>query len=78
MEVMRAQKKDRESILRFVKVRRPRVQPNRGFWEQLGIWESCGFEVWEEVEGKKVEKEMYRGWKEGAEEEMKTRVAGYV
>jgi hypothetical protein len=75
---MRAQKKDRDALLRFVKMRRPRVQPNRGFWEQLEIWGNCEFEVWEEVEGKKVEKEAYRVWKEGAEEEMQTRVAGYV
>lgn len=75
---MRKQKKDRDNILQFVKTKRPRVQPNRGFWEQLGIWDACNFEIWEEVGEEKVEKEAYRAWKEKAEEEMKTRVVGYV
>jgi hypothetical protein len=72
---MRAQKKDRDPILHFVKSKRPRVQPNPGFWTQLGIWENCGFDVYD---GEGREKRVYREWKEGAEREMRDRVAGYV
>jgi len=72
---MKAQNKDRETILRFVKSRRPRVQPNAGFWTQLGIWGECGFEV---LDGEGEEKGVYREWREQAEGEMRKRVEGYV
>jgi hypothetical protein len=51
------------------------VCPNTGFWEQLKIWEECGYEVWEEVDGKRIEKEVYKTWKKNAEEKMRQRIA---
>lgn len=37
--------------LGVVKAQRRVAAPNKGFLEQLGIWEGCGFELWEEGEG---------------------------
>lgn len=37
--------------LGVVKKGRRVAAPNKGFLEQLGIWEGCGFELWEEGEG---------------------------
>lgn len=51
------------------------MQPNAGFWTQLGIWGECGFEV---LDGEGEEKGVYREWREQAEGEMRKRVEGYV
>lgn len=40
-----------EEALGIVKAGRRVAGPNRGFVEQLRVWEGCGFELWEEGEG---------------------------
>ena len=69
--VMRTQKIGRDAALALDKAKRPRVQPNKGFWMWLGIWEECKYEVWEEMEGVRREKRAYGVWKAEAEAEVK-------
>ncbi|KAI9640499.1 hypothetical protein NHQ30_011245 [Ciborinia camelliae] len=72
--VMRERTLDRDQALAFVRPKRSRVQPNMGFWEQLGIWHECHHDVFEFVEGEKLEKNAYREWKIKAGVEMSNRV----
>lgn len=44
-----------EEALGIVKKGRMVAEPNKGFLEQLGVWEGCGFELWEEGEGEEGE-----------------------
>lgn len=44
-----------EEALGIVKAGRKVAEPNKGFLEQLGVWEGCGFELWEEGEGEEGE-----------------------
>jgi hypothetical protein len=76
-KVMRSRKLDRDEALRFVKMKRPRVQPNSGFWRQLEIWGNSAYEVWEEVDGIRQEKEEYREWKSDAAKKMEARVQDF-
>lgn len=59
----------------FVRRKRSRVRSNTGFWEQLGIWHECHYDVFEFVNGVKVEKKAYREWKIKAGLEMSDRVS---
>ncbi|KAF7896647.1 uncharacterized protein EAF01_009050 [Botrytis porri] len=72
--VMRERALDREEALAFVRQKRSRVQPNIGFWEQLGIWHDCHYDVFETVDGEILEKKVYREWKVKTEREMSSRV----
>jgi len=74
---MRTRKIGRDAALGIVRKERERVRPNAGFWEQLGIWEGCGYEVWEVVGGVRKEKAAYAEWKLRAEEEMRKRILGF-
>jgi hypothetical protein len=57
-------------------VKRPRVQPNSGFWAQLDIWETCKYEVFEEIDKVMKEKEAYAKWKKEAEDDLEERKRG--
>lgn len=72
--VMRERNLDREQALAFVRQKRSRVQPNIGFWEQLGIWHDCHHDVFETFGGGKLEKKVYRDWKAKTAMEMISRV----
>ncbi|QSZ32459.1 hypothetical protein DSL72_002033 [Monilinia vaccinii-corymbosi] len=72
--VMRERAVDREQALSFVRQKRSRVHPNTGFWEQLGIWHECHYDLFEVVDGVSLEKEAYREWKAKAAWEMRHRV----
>lgn len=73
---MRAQQIGRDEALRFVKTKRPRVQPNSGFWKQLEIWQNCEYNIWEDSQGNKREKKEYAEWKLDTVEKMKERIRG--
>ncbi|RAL66773.1 hypothetical protein DID88_007556 [Monilinia fructigena] len=72
--VMRMENLSREQALSFVRRKRSRVRPNMGFWEQLGIWHECHYDVFEFVDGVKLEKEVYREWKIKVGLEMSDRI----
>jgi len=74
---MRDRNIGRDEALNIVREKRGRVQPNKGFWKQLEVWERCGYEVWEVVDGGRREKEDYAKWKEDAERKMRDRVESW-
>ncbi len=47
----------------FVKGKRPMVSPNRGFCEQLRVWQACEYGLEQIVNGEKRDKEPYAEWK---------------
>lgn len=47
----------------FVKEKRPMASPNRGFCEQLRVWQACEYGVEQIVDGEKKDKEPYAEWK---------------
>lgn len=71
---MREKSIERETALSFVREKRSRVHPNPGFWEQLGVWHECHYEVFELVGDVELGKEVYREWKTKAELEMSNKV----
>ncbi|KAF7959381.1 hypothetical protein EAE96_001001 [Botrytis aclada] len=73
--VMRERTLDREEALAFVRQKRSRVQPNTGFWEQLGLRHDCHHDVFENVDGEVLEKKVYREWKGKTVREMGGRVS---
>ncbi|KAF5867799.1 putative dual specificity protein [Botrytis fragariae] len=73
--VMRKRALNREEALAVVRQTRSRVQPNTGFWEQLDIWHDCHHDVFENFDGKILEKEIYREWKAKVMREMGSRVS---
>ncbi|KAK0511315.1 hypothetical protein JMJ35_005888 [Cladonia borealis] len=50
----------------FIRNKRHVVQPNRGFCEQLDVWESCRYEVFT---AERVPKEAYELWRKRVERE---------
>ena len=50
----------------FIRNKRHVVQPNRGFVEQLDVWESCRYDVFTE---EKAPKEAYELWRKRVERE---------
>lgn len=64
-----------EEALGIVKKGRKVAEPNKGFLEQLGVWEGCGFELWEEGEGGgRKRKAMYEELMRRVERERERRV----
>ncbi|CAF9917177.1 hypothetical protein IMSHALPRED_003488 [Imshaugia aleurites] len=47
----------------FVKEKRPMASPNRGFCEQLRVWQACEYGVEQIVDGERREKAPYAEWK---------------
>ena len=47
----------------FVKGKRPMASPNRGFCEQLRVWEACEYGVEQIVDGERRDKAPYAEWK---------------
>ena len=41
---MKSKRISREEAFEMIKKVRKHVQPNEGFWEQLGVYEECGYE----------------------------------
>ena len=50
----------------FIRNKRHVVQPNRGFCEQLNVWENCRYDVFTE---ERAPKEAYELWRKGMESE---------
>ena len=47
----------------FVKGKRPMASPNRGFCEQLRVWQACEYGVEQIVDGERRDKAPYADWK---------------
>ena len=47
----------------FVKAKRPMARPNRGFCEQLRVWQECDYVVEQIVDGERRDKAPYAEWK---------------
>lgn len=47
----------------FVKGKRPMASPNRGFCEQLRVWQACEYGVEQIVDGERRDKAPYAEWK---------------
>ena len=47
----------------FVKGKRPMARPNRGFREQLRVWQACDYGVEQIVDGERRDKAPYAEWK---------------
>ena len=54
----------------FVRGKRYVVSPNRGFLEQLEVWQDCGYDVYSKIKvnGEQVPKEAYARWLKRVEE----------
>ncbi|KAK4653395.1 hypothetical protein QC762_507205 [Podospora pseudocomata] len=61
--LMRRDERGVRGVMREVRKRRGCVRVNRGFLEQLKVWERVGYKVWEGEE-KKVPVEGYKRWLE--------------
>lgn len=48
----------------FVKKKHGAAQPNRGFINQLMVWEECECDIFEDVDGHRTAKRAYLEWKE--------------
>ena len=48
----------------FVKKKHGAAQPNRGFVNQLMVWEECECDIFEDVDGHRRAKRVYLEWKE--------------
>ena len=57
--------------LTFVRGKRYVVSPNRGFLEQLDVWQECGYEIYSKIKvnGEWAPKEAYARWLKRVEEE---------
>ena len=47
----------------FVKGKRSMARPNRGFCEQLRVWQACEYGVEQIVDGERGDKAPYAEWK---------------
>lgn len=47
----------------FVKEKRPMASPNRGFCEQLRVWQACEYAIQQIVDGERRDKAPYAEWK---------------
>lgn len=47
----------------FVKGKRPMARPNRGFCEQLRVWQACEYGVEQIIDGERRDKAPYAEWK---------------
>ncbi|KAL2048337.1 hypothetical protein N7G274_000248 [Stereocaulon virgatum] len=52
----------------LVRERHGGIMPNLGFVNQLVVWEECGWELFEEVDGERRKKSAYEEWKGEARE----------
>ena len=54
----------------FVRGKRYVISPNRGFLEQLEVWQDCGYDVYSKIKvnGDQVPKEAYARWLKRMEE----------
>jgi protein-tyrosine phosphatase len=68
--LMRKWGRGREKALRYVKGKRRETKPSGNFMGQLVVWEECGFEVWEDEEGR-VERGAYARWLRGRDAEVR-------
>ncbi|CAD6568993.1 MAG: hypothetical protein ASARMPRED_002263 [Alectoria sarmentosa] len=62
-EVMRAWGVGFPEAQIFVKGKRPMASPNRGFCEQLRVWQACEYGVEQIVDGERRDKAPYAEWK---------------
>lgn len=46
--LMRRYQWQRDAAIAYVRKKTGRVRPNQGFWEQLELWATMGYRVWEE------------------------------
>lgn len=46
-----------------MKEKRPMARPNRGFCEQLRVWQACEYGVEQIVDGERRDKAPYAEWK---------------
>ena len=61
--VMRAWGVGLSEVQTFVRGKRPMASPNRGFCEQLKVWQACGYSVEQIVDGQRRDKAPYVEWK---------------
>ena len=60
--LMRRRHDTRNAVLEFVKSKRSIAKPSRNFMEQLDIWRSCKYQVWEDMEHETRPKPLYAEW----------------